>query len=165
MNRALARTASRTPVHGFTLVEMLIALVIIGILAAVALPSFNDSVRKSRRADAFTVFAALQQAQERWRGNNASYSDTLANTAAAGSPPNGLGVAATSSAGYYSIALSGVSGSAYTATATAVSGKSQAADGNCVRLRVRMAGGNIFYGSASATGEFDESSGNRCWSR
>lgn len=142
--------------RGFTLVEMLIAVVIVGILAAVALPSFNDSIRKSRRSDAFAALAAVQQAQERWRGGNASYSGALTTD---------LRLPAVTSSGYYGVALSDPSAAGYTATATAVSGKSQAADGTCVRLRVRMAGGNIVYGSAAATGDFDESGSNRCWSR
>jgi type IV pilus assembly protein PilE len=150
---------------GFTLIELMIVVVVVAILAAIALPSFMDSIRKSRRSDAFAALSAVQQAQERWRGNNASYASALANTAASGSPPNGLGLPETTSSGYYSLALSDVSATGYTATATGVSGKSQAADGTCVRLRVQMAGGNIIYGSAAAEGDFDVSSSNRCWAR
>ena len=67
---------------GFTLVEVMIAVVIVGLLAAVAIPAFTDSVRKSRRAEAFSALSAVQLAQERWRGNNASYASELANTPA-----------------------------------------------------------------------------------
>jgi type IV pilus assembly protein PilE len=155
----------RTRQAGFTLVELMIAVVVVAVLASIALPSFMDSIRKSRRSDAFAALSAVQQAQERWRGNNASYASALANTAAAGSPPNGLGLPETTSSGYYSVALSGVTATGYQATATAVTGKSQAADGNCFRLRVEMAGGNIVYGSAAAAGDFDVSSNNRCWAR
>ena len=41
----------------------------------------------------------------------------------------------------------------------------QAADGNCRRLRVRVTGGNIAYGSSDGAGDFDESGSNRCWAR
>lgn len=150
---------------GFTLIELMIAVVVVAILAAIALPAFMDSIRKSRRSDALAALSTLQQAQERWRGNHPSYATDLANTAAAGDPPNGLGLSAATSAGYYGIELTGVDATGYTATATATSGKSQAEDGSCVRLSVRMAGGNIVYGSAEATGSFDESSNNRCWAR
>ena len=66
----------RSP-RGFTLVELMITMLIIGILAAIAIPAYNDSVRKSRRSDAMTALAAVQQAQERWRGSNASYSTSF----------------------------------------------------------------------------------------
>ena len=56
---------------GFTIVELTIALVVVGVLASIALPSFMDAIRKSRRSDAFAALSAVQQAQERWRGNNA----------------------------------------------------------------------------------------------
>ena len=51
------------------------------------------------------------------------------------------------------------------ATATAAAGTSQAGDGNCRLLRVRVDAGNIFYGAAAPAGVFDESDANRCWVR
>ena len=75
---------------GFTLIELMIVLVIVGILAAVALPSFRDQIRKSRRADAIAELGRLQLAQERWRADRASYG-TLAN----------IGGTATMAGGYY----------------------------------------------------------------
>jgi type IV pilus assembly protein PilE len=147
------------------MIEAMIVVALIGILAAIALPSFLDSIRKGRRSDAFAALSAVQQAQERWRGNRNAYAALL--TPMPTADPPGLGLAATSPKGYYSIRIDDDSSTAtgYSATATAVSGTSQVNDGSCRMLRVRVDRGNIFYGSAAAEGDFDESAGNRCWAR
>ncbi len=51
--------------RGFTLIELMIAIVIIGILAAVAYPGYQNSVRKSRRATAQGDLMAFAAAMER----------------------------------------------------------------------------------------------------
>ena len=158
-NRRLHRSAPRR--RGFTLVEILIAIAIVAILAGVALPSYFDSIRKGRRAEAFQAIAAVQQAQERWRNSHSGYADDLTSAA-----PTGLGLAATTApGGYYQLAMSDVVATGYTVTASASSGTSQAGDTNCIRLRARVVGGNIFYGAGAATGDFDETNRHRCWTR
>src|SRR5690606_1839164 len=52
-------------VHGFTLMEVLIALLIIGILAAIAYPSYQEQVRQTRRAECTGALMALASAMER----------------------------------------------------------------------------------------------------
>ena len=155
--------------RGFTLIELMIAVAVVGILMAIAYPSFLDQVRKSRRADAVAALTAVQQAQERWRANSPGYADN-SRLSAAPNPANpasaGLGLSADTSNGYYTLRIDASDNAGYTATAAAVEGKSQFNDGNCVQLRVRAAGGNIFFGSAPAGGDtFNESSDNRCWVR
>ena len=130
-------------VRGFTLIELMVVVAIVGILASVAYPSYASQVRKSRRSDAVAELAAVQQAQERWRANNIAYSSDVSssntglklvsNTTVASSynPPSG----------YYSIAITGTSGSAYTLTATSVSGSSQASDTGCTTLTVAVSNG------------------------
>ncbi len=61
---------------GFTLIELMMVLVIVAILVALALPSFRDTLRKSRRSDAMEVISRIQLAQERWRVNHAAYTTT-----------------------------------------------------------------------------------------
>ena len=148
---------------GFTLIELMIVVAVIGVLAMIAYPSFMDAVRKGRRSDAFAALSAVQQAQERWRGNRSAYTSSL--TALPSDDPPGLGLPGTSAKGYYAISIDAADAAGYTATAAAVAGTSQAGDGSCQRRRVRVAGGNIFYGSADGGGDYDESATNRCWAR
>jgi type IV pilus assembly protein PilE len=143
--------------RGFTLIELMIAVVVVAILAAVALPSFMDSIRKSRRSEAFGALSNIQQAQERWRANNAAY------TAEMGA--SGLNIPTTTANGYYTLQVTNVSATGYRAIATAVSGKSQANDGNCAQLGVQLAGGNLTYGGSSTSGTLSYAATNPCWSR
>lgn len=66
---------------GFTLIEVMIVVAIIGILAAVAYPSYQDSIRKSARADAQSDMMELAQISERWFTANNRYDQTRAGVA------------------------------------------------------------------------------------
>jgi type IV pilus assembly protein PilE len=156
----LHRRRRRQP--GFTLIELMIVVAVIAVLAAVALPAFLDSIRKGRRADAVAALTQVQQAQERWRANRGSYADDSELSTA---PPDGLGIDATSSNGYYTLALSNVSAAGYTVTATAKSGTLQASDSACQKLVLRLAGGNVYYSSVDGGGNADASDSKRCWAR
>ncbi|MBK7261376.1 MAG: prepilin-type N-terminal cleavage/methylation domain-containing protein [Rubrivivax sp.] len=146
--------------RGFTLIELMIVVVVVAILAAVAFPSFMGSIRKGRRSEAFTALSNVQQAQERWRSNNAAYSSDLSASA-----PTGLGIAATTSSGYYALSLANVTAIGYEAVATAVSGSSQESDGSCAKLAVQMSGGNVSYASSTTGGSLAYAGTDKCWSR
>lgn len=72
MNHAL-----RIRQKGFTLVELAVVVVIIGVLAAFAVPRFRKSVERSKAAEAFNYLSAVQSAQERYHAREGTYTDEL----------------------------------------------------------------------------------------
>lgn len=151
------------PRRGFSLIEVMIAVAILAVISAVAIPTYQGTVRKSRRAEASTALNAAMQAQERWRANNPGYCTLL--TAAANADPPGLAQSANTPNRLYTLSMDAdsVSATGYTIVAQAVAGTSQASDGDCATLRIRMDRGNISYGSASAA--WDDTPSKRCWAR
>ena len=108
-------------VFGFTLIEVMIAVAIVAILAAIAFPAYQDQVRKSRRADAMNGLQEIQMAQEKWRANHTAYTANLtgANCGDANAVTNtGLCIASASDQGYYTLAITAASTTGFTATAT-----------------------------------------------
>ena len=63
---------------GFTLVELAVVVVIIGVLAAFAVPRFMASVERSKAAEAFNYLSSVQAAQERFHARQGTYATTLA---------------------------------------------------------------------------------------
>ena len=162
---ALTRSHPRNRLmRGFTLIEAMIVMVVIAILAAIAYPSYQGQVRKSRRSDAIAFMTQAQQAQERWRANNASYTSTLG--------AGGLGIAdANSSGGYYSLATAAGAGALATTnfTVTATAQGTQTADAGCQAMRIQNATGNVSYWAGATVGALANSAtdaaARRCWNR
>lgn len=77
--------------EGFSLIELMIAVAIVGVLAAIAIPSYRDYVARAKRADATLALAGLAQAMERYNANNGTYcgaSTLTVNDCTIGAPGN-----------------------------------------------------------------------------
>ena len=131
---------------GFTLIELMIVVAIVGILAAVAYPSYQRYVQDSRRSDARANLVQLAQFMERYYTANGRYVDGGGNAPAlpfTESPRDGNDK-------YYDLQLQGVNAQNYTLTATP---KGAMAGDRCGTLSINQAGVK-----AASGGSVDE-----CW--
>lgn len=63
--------------NGYTLIELLVTMAIVGILASIAIPSYNNYVIKSRRAEGRSFIIEIMQRQEKFYTENSTYTTTL----------------------------------------------------------------------------------------
>jgi len=108
-------------VRGFTLVELMVAIAIIGILAMIAFPSYQDYLKKGRRASAQSHLLEIAQREQQHFLDSRTYAADLA-TLSLTTP--------TDVADYYSISLNVVDSAppSFTITATPIAGSSQEGD-------------------------------------
>lgn len=153
-----AHSARPAPQAGFTLVEILIAVLIVGVLLAVAYPSYLDAVRKGRRAEAVNAVTQLMQAQERFRANNPTYGNL-------DSPANSTTLPADlpRTTKHYNLSVSDATAQGYAVIATAKD--AQAQDSSCKVMGVQAVTGTLRYGSGSSSINWaaSEPDAGRCW--
>jgi prepilin-type N-terminal cleavage/methylation domain-containing protein len=62
---------------GFTLVELAVVIVIIGVLAAFAVPKFRDAVERSKAAESFNYLSSVRAGQERYHARQGTYAASV----------------------------------------------------------------------------------------
>jgi len=146
---------SRLRPTGFTLLEILTALVVVVVLAALAVPLWRNHLLRVHRADGRAALIAAQSAQDRFFGTHARYAKGAEIAAPA---PQGLGLKEVSEHGFYRIDVTtSDDGLGFVATAHAISTQGQAEDTRCVELTLDH------VGRRRAVDAGDEDRSADCW--
>lgn len=127
---------------GFTLTEVLIVVAVVAVLAAIAVPSYQDSIRKTRRSEGHSLLLEAAQLQERHFTEFGRYAVTLASPSATPAPTTSnttMVVDTNSENGYYTLSLPTASASATGFTINAAPQGAQASD-SCGTLTLRHTG-------------------------
>jgi type IV pilus assembly protein PilE len=151
------RTTMRTQLRvqkGFTLIELIIAIVIIGILASIAIPSYLESVMKSKRTQAQVAITGLAQALERNFTNTNTYAtkpDSTSTVDASNQPTIYPAAVPPSGTAFYTLTIViPAGGASYTISATPIAGGQMAGD-KCGAFTYTSSGAQGVTGTAAVT--------------
>lgn len=127
--------------RGFSLISLLIAVVIAGIIAVVAYPSYRSDMLKSRRSDAKAALSQLSDQFGRCYDQYGSYDPSDAR----GCPPVTTDSSVSSPEGYYSVIALSLSSDRYKLEATPTGKGGQNDDATCHRFTLQQTGRTTAY--------------------
>lgn len=144
-------SSPRQRVGGFTLIELMICVTVIGLLSSVAYPAFSSTMASTRRSDALLALMKVQLLQERFRSEHPSYAE-LSQLGMGSAPPSR----------HYDISVLNPSSDGYVVHAAAIG--SQQRDTRCRHLRLTVDGLNVRYASGATEATDNTAALNdRCW--
>ena len=132
--------------RGFSLLEMLIVLVLVGVVGALALPGFRRQMTRVHRTEAMIALLQLQSAEEKFYLRHNAYTSDLTTA-----PPGGLGIPTTTISNKYLLSIAVADdGQTFIATAAPTPTGGQDADQECLAFSIDARGRRAVSGSRDA---------------
>jgi len=141
---------------GFTLIELVIAVMIVGVLLTIAIPMYTEQVKHARRADAKVALAELSQLQEIYHADNHKFAESLENLKAEKQGFKKEGTSYYSKEGYYALNIVSASANSFSIEARADGNKAQKDDAACQRFTMNALSEKEAYDDANTLSP-------KCW--